>query len=87
MSKLHIECERLTPPKIAKMLGISQRKVLHWINTKILAAEDYSDGNIRPRWYVKRTDLEAFLATRRNCPAPKPTRRPAPVDAGVTEYF
>lgn len=77
----------MTPPAVAEYLGIDQRKILGWIARGELHAVNLSTGTQKPRWYIRRDDLDAFLAARASRPAPKPTRRPAPVDAGVVEYF
>ena len=66
--------EWLTPPEIAKEL----RKRTSWPIKKIesgeLPAINLSDGK-RPRYLVRRADLEEFLRRRAVTATPKPTRR------------
>ncbi|MBL8855574.1 MAG: helix-turn-helix domain-containing protein [Planctomycetaceae bacterium] len=62
-----VDSERyLTPPKCAKILGVDDWKVLGWINSGELPAVDLSGGSSRPRWKIKPSDFEAFLATKSN---------------------
>jgi len=79
----------LTPPVVAKQLGISPAKVIGWIARHELEATNVADRpNGRPRWVIATSDLEAFLRSRSSTPtvpaaAPRRRRRmPA-----VTEYF
>lgn len=61
-----------TPPKIAKLLGVTCEKVLSWIRSGQLRAVNLSSRN-RPRWKVRPDDLERFLSTKCNQPISKPT--------------
>lgn len=63
----------LTPPKIARQLGVTCEKVLNWIRSGQLRAVNLSSG-IRPRWKVRPDDLESFLATKSNQSNIKPSR-------------
>lgn len=56
----------LTPPRISRITGRSLTVVRDWISSGELPAVDLSRGRERPRWYVKRRDLEAFIKARSN---------------------
>ncbi len=78
----------LTPPAIAKRLGISAEKVVRWIRAGELRGIDVSEqpGVGRPRFRVDPLDLAAFLEQRAATPAPRANRRRRR-DPEVTEYF
>jgi len=77
----------LTPPKIARQLGISVDKLLHWINTKELPATNVATHrSSRPRWRVNQSDLEAFLAARSNRLNAITTRRRQRTPSRVKEF-
>ena len=76
----------ITPPVLAKRLGVGVHKVLRWIASGQLRAINVGDGT-RPRWRIMADDLQAFLERRAAQPAVKATRRRRKVDAAVTEYF
>lgn len=65
----------LTVPDTADELGIDRETVTRWIKTGQLAATNVckNAGGCKPRWRVRREDLDAFLATRSNRPAAKQT--------------
>ena len=68
--------EFLTPPEIRRKLRIRQSKVLGWIKNGDLPAIDVSEGRgRRPRYRVRKSDLDAFLAARAVVPAAKPERQ------------
>ena len=65
----------MTPPEIAKLLGIDVHKVASWIRSGELIACNLGDGG-RPRWKVSHESLERFLDVRQSRPpAPPPIRR------------
>lgn len=77
----------LTPPNIAKRLGVTCDKVLGWIRSGQLRAVNLSEGG-RPRWKISPTDLETFLTTKSNRVAatePRRTRRAIPKPVGNWE--
>lgn len=53
----------LTPPTIAKRLGVTCDKVLTWIRVGKLRAVNVSDHG-RPRWKISPEDIETFLESR-----------------------
>ena len=70
----------LTPPEIAKRLGIKADKVLTWIRSGELRAFNVATKQSgRPLWRIRLADLESWIATRTNRkPQPrfKPRRLP-----------
>ena len=52
----------LSPPEIARELGVSPDKVRGWCRTGRLTATNTGRG--RPRWKVKRGDLDAFMESK-----------------------
>ena len=69
-------CEYLTPPQIAKLLGINPDKVRKWIMSGEMRAANVSDSDQRPRWRVHRDDFRECLAKRANRPTSVVRRRP-----------
>lgn len=72
--KNHANEAYLTPPEIAKLLRVSQDKILGWIRRAELRAINVSNRS-RPRYRVSRESLEAFLNARAVHPPPPPVRR------------
>ena len=68
-----IERTDLTPPTIARMLGVKVAKVHGWINAGELDAWDSSirAGVGKPRWRVSIDALEAFRRRRSNITTPR----------------
>jgi excisionase family DNA binding protein len=79
----------LTPPVVARILGVDPSKVLGWIRRGELRAVNVatSSGG-RPRWRIAPSDLKAFLQRRQSrAPVvPQPRRRRRKRE-GVTEFF
>jgi excisionase family DNA binding protein len=70
----------LTPPAVARQLGVTNSKVLTWIRSGHLRAVNLSDRG-RPRWKISPEDLAAFLESKSNratAEPPKRTRRTIP---------
>ena len=62
---LTIDTEFFTPPKAAKLLGVSHNQIIYYIHAGELRAVDLSKHRGgRPRWRISRTDLEALLSSR-----------------------
>ncbi len=77
----------LTPPQVAKRLGVSAEKIVNWIRSGELLAIDVAvRGSQRPRFRVDPIDLAVFLDQRAVTTAPKASRRRRQNPA-VTEYF
>jgi len=79
----------LSPPQIAKRLGIDPGKVRGWIDSGELPAVNIASRvGGRPRWRIAMDDWNAFLLRRRS-PAPvvpQPRRRRRKMK-NVTQYF
>jgi hypothetical protein len=78
----------LSPAAVGDRLGVKTDIVLAWIAAGQLSAVNVaSPDSTRPRWKISPEDLDRFLATRRNGPAPvpRPRRRRQPPD--VIEFF
>ena len=75
----------LTPPEIAKLLRVSSEKVLNWIRKAELKAVNVSDG-FRPRYRIRREDLDLFLRSREIQPpsprAPRVRQKPVTPEGG-----
>jgi excisionase family DNA binding protein len=79
----------LSPPAVARLLGVKNTTVLKWVAVGQLKAVNLGNGKKRPRWSITRVDLEAFKASRQNgTPVTQvPAKRRKPTTERVTEYF
>lgn len=83
--------EFVTPPQLAKRLGISEDKVYAWIDSGQLRAVNLAEHphSERARWRISQEAIEEFLASRENKPPapepPKPRRRRRAVSG--KQYF
>jgi excisionase family DNA binding protein len=79
----------LSPPQVAKQLGIDAAKVIRWIRAGELRAIDVAARRGgRPRWRISTADLEAFLRFRQSpAPVAAPTRQKRRMDSKITQYF
>lgn len=82
------EKEFLTPPDVARMLDVSPDKVISWCRTGELRAVNMAASlATRPRYRIKRADLEAFLERRTiGPPPPRARRRRKTEPAGEERY-
>lgn len=82
-----VEGDTLNPPEISKQLRVSADTVRSWIATRQLKASNLASGK-RPRWVVRKADLQEFLATRQPQPllTRKPCRRKRDADGGFRKY-
>jgi len=78
----------LTPPQVARRLGVAADKVRAWIRSGELPAMDVSlrHGLGRPRWRVTESDLDAFIRRRSAEPRRAPSRRPKPIVLDCPDY-
>jgi excisionase family DNA binding protein len=82
----------LSPPKVAKLLGVTHQKILRWIGDGELTAVNITqqrDG--RPRFVVMPADLQAFIESRKTkksppAPARRPRKAATDADAGPDYY-
>jgi excisionase family DNA binding protein len=65
----------LTPPDVARLLGVGADRVVAWIRSGQLASANVGDGLKRPRFRISPESLEAFLASRAAGPAPRVAHR------------
>jgi hypothetical protein len=69
------EREILKPAELAAEWGVDHETVLGLIAQGQLKASNISKGRVRPRFLIKRKDVEEFLerrANRKTDPAPQP---------------
>jgi hypothetical protein len=79
----------LTPPAIAKQLGVHAEKVIGWIRAQELRASNVAQkATGRPRWRINPADLELFLAARSEPAVPAQSmRRRRRRQPDVIEFF
>ena len=78
----------LTPPQVAKRLGVSADKVRAWIAKGELIATNVAKGSGgRPRYRVSETDLADFQRKRQPSKPPAPAPRRKKKDPHVIEFF
>ena len=65
----------LTPPAVAKRLGVDPHRVIAWIRQGKLRAVNLGDGPLRPRYRIDPGDLADFLAGRAVVPPAKAATR------------
>lgn len=76
----------LTPPQVAKMLGVGPDKVAAFIERGELIAVNTS-LSVRPRWKVEPKALRAFLDARSNAPKPSKKRATKAATPATKAYF
>jgi hypothetical protein len=77
----------LTPPAVAKSLGVKPSKIISWIKRGELVAIDVCENRgRRPRWRIAPEELQRFLESRSSRKPARATRRRNAVSA-VTEFF
>lgn len=75
----------LTPPRIARMVGVGADKVSAWIAAGELKATNVSQSS-RPRWKVHPDDLQRFLDGRSNQAPAKSRRRRRDIPTATKSY-
>lgn len=76
----------LTPPRVAKQLGVDPATVIGWIRSGQLKAANVGKGGQRPRYRIRPSDLDQFLKSRQPQPVMTKKRR-AKQPAGEVEFF
>ena len=66
--------EFYTPPEVARLLRCRESKIATWIKSGRLPAVNLSEGQ-RPRYRVRRADLDQFLAGAAVVPVVRTERR------------
>jgi hypothetical protein len=81
--------DALTPPNVAKMLGVNTGKVLSWIRTgQLKAANVTKKPGGRPKYRILPADLEVFLARLQPTPAPVRTpQRKRKLPPGMIDFY
>jgi excisionase family DNA binding protein len=64
----------LTPPEAAKIVRVSEEKIVVWIRAGELRAANVSEGRV-PRFRIHRDDLQSFLRSREPVPPEDAGRR------------
>jgi len=79
----------LTPPAVAKRLGVSCEKIIGWLLAGELRGVNLAaNATGRPRYRISESDLADFLAKRSASVKPSAVvRRRRRATAGVTEFF
>ncbi len=76
----------LSPPELARRLGINPGKIIAWIRSGEMPAINIATRlSGRPRWRISQADLVIFAARRAATVPPK--SRPRRKTAGVIEFF
>ena len=79
----------LTPPQLAKRLGVSPEKVRGWIKSGQLVATDVSKSPVgSPRYRISEDNIREFKKRRKaGTPTVSPRIRRKKPDDNVTKYF
>ena len=80
--------DMLTPPQVARQIGVSPDKVYAWIHGgQLQAANTATRLGGRPRYRISQADLDAFMKTRGTVKPQPPPPRQRKKDPNVTPYF
>ena len=81
--------DALTPPQVAKMLGVNTGKVLSWIRTgQLKAANVTKKPGGRPKYRILPVELQVLLARLQPTPPPVKTRqRKRKLPAGMIDFY
>ena len=83
-----IEPRKLTPPQLARRLGVGPDKVLQWIHSgELPAMNGAAKPNGRPRYLIDIEDLQAFENRRAVTPRDVVTKRSKASSSDVKEFF
>ena len=83
-----IEPRKLTPPQLARRLGVGPDKVLNWIRTgELRAINAATKPNGRPRYLIDIEDLRAFENRRAVTPRCVAAKRTKTSSSDVAKYF
>jgi excisionase family DNA binding protein len=88
VSRKHEKASTLTPPEVAKRLGVSKNKIYAWIKSGELPAVNVTARpGSRPRYLITESDLTVFQEKRRTAKPSPVTRTRRRKDPNVIEYF
>jgi excisionase family DNA binding protein len=76
----------MTPPVVAKKLGVGVAKVHRWIQSGMLPATNVTLSG-RPKWRIDSNDLTQFIQTRQPVPRPVARRRKHKLQGGGKTFF
>jgi len=78
----------LSPPQVAKQLGVDPAKVIGWLRRGELVGVNVADRlGGRPRYRIDPAELAAFLQRRSTARDPKPTRHPRRSSGFTRKYY
>lgn len=79
----------MRPRHVAELIGVRVETVVTLIKSGLLPASDLSlPGSSRPRFFVRREDLDNFIESRQVAPPkPKARAKPAKRPAGAKQWF
>lgn len=75
----------LTPPRVAKQLGVDPATVIAWIRSGQLKASNIGQGDQRPRYRIQPSELESFLRKRQ--PETQTRKQRAKREPDVIQFF
>ena len=76
----------LTPPQVARQLGVDAATVIGWIRAGQLKASNVGKGGSRPRYRIQQKELDAFMKSREPQAAAS-TKRRSKQPAGDVVFF
>ena len=77
-----------TPPQVARQLGVPAWKVLSWVHSGQLEANDLSENKrIRARWRISQEALDRFLESRSNKKSTQPPVGRPKADSDTIEFY
>lgn len=77
--------DALTPPAVAKRLGVSPETVIGWIKSGQLKASNIGKGSQKPRYRITPDDLATFLKKQQPEP-PRTARKATPKKSSTKNY-
>jgi hypothetical protein len=78
----------LSPPAVARLVGVTPEKIIALIrNGEMRAIDVATRGSRRPRYRVRPEDLELWARGRQAVPAPTPPAPRRRRQSGVKEFY
>jgi helix-turn-helix protein len=77
----------ISPPALAKALGVDPGKIISFIKDGTLKAINLSHGSRKPRYRILLTEVERFLNSRSTAPTTPKAKRRRRVSNSVKKYF
>ena len=83
-----VKLQKMSPPQLGRIWGVSPEKVIHWIRSGELRAIDASKTRGgRPRYLIDLEDIRDFESRRSVSPPPKPRPREKKSTGSVIEFY